>query len=251
VPHTFGGEGNLYRTGDRVRFLPDGNLEFLGRMDQQVKIRGYRVELEEIEASLVTHAEVNEAVVVASHRDANTQLVAYITLKSEGTFEERSLRSHLTPLLPDYMIPTAFVRVQDLPTLPNGKIDRQALESADSARTDETTDHVVFEAPETAVEKVLGALWQDLLKKPKISRQDDFFQLGGHSILATQLFARILETLGVKIRLRSLFEERRLAAIAQAITDQADEPATLERRAEIALQILELTDDEADTALQA
>jgi len=177
--------------------------------------------------------------------------VAYITLKSEGTFEERSLRSHLTPLLPDYMIPTAFVRVQDLPTLPNGKIDRQALESADSARTDETADHVVFEAPETAVEKVLGALWQDLLKKPKISRQDDFFQLGGHSILATQLFARILETLGVKIRLRSLFEERRLAAIAQAITDQADEPATLERRAEIALQILELTDDEADTALQA
>jgi amino acid adenylation domain-containing protein len=254
VPHAFGGEGNLYRTGDRVRFLPDGNLEFLGRMDQQVKIRGYRIELGEIEAALTSHAEVTEAVVVASHRDANTQLVAYITLKSEGTFEERSLRFHLTPLLPDYMIPTAFVRVQDLPTLPNGKIDRQALESTDSARAeaaDGTADHVVFEAPETAVEKVLGALWQDLLKKPKISRQDDFFQLGGHSILATQLFARILETFGVKIRLRSLFEERRLAAIAQAITDQADEPATLERRAEIALQILELTDDEADTALQA
>ncbi len=244
VPHGFGGTGSLYRTGDRVRFLADGNLEFLGRIDQQVKIRGYRIELEEIEAALALHEHINEAVVVAAQQDGDAQLVAYVVAHDE--LEEHVLLAHLASRLPEYMLPSSFVRTDALPLLPNGKVDRRALESSDLLPRDKIADQPTFEAPVSPVEKVLAFLWQDLLKKPSISRGDDFFQLGGHSILATQLYARILETLGVKIGLRSLFEERTLDAIARALTDQADDESKLVRRAEIALKILKLSDDEAE-----
>ena len=246
VPHAFGGEGSLYRTGDRARFLPDGNLEFLGRIDQQVKIRGYRVELEEIEACLVTHPGVAEAAVVAVRQDGDAQLAAYV-VAGDG-YEERVLRAHLGERLPAYMVPASFVPTEALPTLPNGKVDRRALATAELLPSEETEQAEVFEAPEGPIEGVLAHLWCDLLKRRTVSRQDDFFALGGHSILATQLYARILETLGVKISLRSLFEERRLAAIATAVRDQADDPAALERRAEIALQVLSMSDDEVPKA---
>ena len=152
------------------------------------------------------------------------------------------------------MLPQSFVFQEDFPRLPNGKVDRSALGNANAATIEGATKEAAedsFEEPETTIEKVLASLWIELLKRPTIGRQDDFFRLGGHSILATQLFARIQELLGVKIRLRSLFEERTLQAIAVSITEQAEDPQKLERRAEIALQILELSDDETEQALGA
>ena len=249
VPHRFGGEGSLYRTGDRVRFLPSGELEFLGRIDQQVKVRGYRIELEEIEAALVSHEHVSEAAVVAVQDEGDARLVAHVI--APGGIQERVLRAHLSRQLPDYMVPASFVNTDAFPLLSNGKVDRRALESAEPTTPGGVETPLPIEAPDSAVEQVLALLWQDLLGTPAISRTDDFFQLGGHSILATQLYARILETLGVKISLRSLFEERKLHAIAASLIAQADDPAKVERRAEIALQVLALGDDDAEQAMGA
>jgi len=249
VPHRFGGEGSLYRTGDRVRFLPSGELEFLGRIDQQVKVRGYRIELEEIEAALVSHEHVSEAAVVAVQEKGDARLVAHVI--APGGVQERILRAHLSRQLPDYMVPASVVSTDAFPLLSNGKVDRRALESTEFSTAEGVEDPDTLEAPESAVERVLAFLWQELLGKPAVSRTDDFFQLGGHSILATQLYARILETLGVKISLRSLFEERKLHSIAASLIAQSDDPAKVERRAEIALQVLDLGDDDAEQAMGA
>lgn len=173
--------GRLYRTGDRVRWNADGDLEYLGRIDHQVKVRGFRVELGEIEAQLLAQPEVREAVVVA--KDA--RLVAYVSPHRGRALDVRELRARLTRVLPDYMVPGVVVSLESLPLNPNGKVDRRALPQP------ERPSRLTFEAPQGEVEAVLAQLWAELLGIERIGRRDNFFELGGHSLLLLKLHQRL------------------------------------------------------------
>jgi hypothetical protein len=178
----------MYRTGDLGRYLPDGNIEYLGRNDDQVKIRGFRIELGEIEAKLAQAANIKETVVLAREDvPGDKRLVAYFTQHSpDETVAIETLRAHLQAQLPGYMVPVAYVRLDALPLTPNGKLDRKALPAPD-------LDALItrgYEAPQGAIETTLAQLWQDLLKVERVGRHDHFFELGGHSLLAVSLIER-------------------------------------------------------------
>ncbi|MFA1628087.1 amino acid adenylation domain-containing protein [Rhizobium mongolense] len=213
----------MYRTGDLGRYLPDGNLEFLGRNDEQVKIRGFRIEPGEIAARLLEHKLVAEAVVVArADRAGDKRLVAYVVAKTtDGSHEAdgvelaAALRTHLGGLLPDYMVPAAFVRLEALPLMPNGKLDRKALPVPD----DDAYARTVYEAPQGAVETALAAIWQELLGLERIGRHDNFFELGGHSLLAVQLLSRAL-SLDLRFDAADLFQAPVLHELASKIDVQ-------------------------------
>ncbi|MCB8942382.1 MAG: thioester reductase domain-containing protein [Ardenticatenaceae bacterium] len=193
-----------YKTGDLCRWLPDGNVEFLGRVDHQVKIRGFRVELGEIEAVLRQVTAVHEALVLA-HEE---RLVAYIV----GDTTETELHNYLITQLPNYMHPSAYVFLAQLPLTDNGKIDRRALPLPDAPVRGEG-----FVPPRTATEEALAAIWADLLGLDGVSVVDDFFALGGHSLLATRLISRMRRGLGVEVPIRKLFEEPTVAGLARLI----------------------------------
>ncbi|MDA9420845.1 non-ribosomal peptide synthetase, partial [Bradyrhizobium sp. CCBAU 53380] len=210
----------LYRTGDLARYLPDGNLEFLGRNDDQVKIRGYRIEPGEIVARLCEHAWVREAVVVARQSGAGDKhLVAYVVCAPEAGSDEGdggrlagALRAHLSSRLPDYMVPSAFVRLAALPLTVNGKLDRNAL----PAPADQAYALAAYEAPQGAVETALARIWAELLGVERIGRNDHFFELGGHSLLAVQLLSRALK-LGLSFSATDLFRAPVLKELASKI----------------------------------
>ncbi|KAF9995256.1 hypothetical protein BGZ79_011059, partial [Entomortierella chlamydospora] len=203
--------GRMFKSGDLARYLPDGNLLFLGRNDDQVKIRGYRIELGEIEAQLSEHALVRETAVIALGEGANKRLVAYIVAEpTDGLV--LALRSHLSSKLPEYMIPAAFVRLNELPLTPNGKLDRLAL-------PDPGIDSFVsreYEPPQNGIESTLAEIWSELLDIGRIGRHDNFFMLGGHSLLAVQMIER-LRRVGLNISIRALFDKPTLSALAQSI----------------------------------
>jgi amino acid adenylation domain-containing protein len=207
----------LYKTGDLVRYLPDGNLEFLHRLDDQVKIRGFRIELGEISAVLSQHPAVQEVVVVAREDGlGDKRLVAYIVPSVPNTQHltlTGDLRSLLKEKLPEYMIPSAFVVLKALPLTSNGKIDRHALPAPDEAALIEKT----FVAPRTPVEEVIAAMWAQLLGVQRLSIDDNFFDLGGHSLLATQVISRLRTAFGVEIPLRQLFASPTVAGLAAHI----------------------------------
>jgi len=211
VPNPFSCQARdrLYRTGDLARYQPNGNLEFLGRLDAQIKLRGFRIELGEIETVLSQHPAVREAVVVVREIAGDRQLVAYIV--AEQTPTARDLRNFLQSKLPDYMVPAAFVVLEALPLTPNGKIDRRALPVAvlSDAIAPETT-------PPTSVEATLVDIWSRILGRC-VGVNDNFFELGGHSLLATQVISRIRSTLQVEVPLRQLFEAPTIAGLAQYI----------------------------------
>jgi amino acid adenylation domain-containing protein len=194
----------LYRTGDRIRYLPDGRLDFLGRLDQQVKVRGFRIELGEVEAALTGHPEVREATVV--EREAG--LVAYVA----GSPEPDVLRSHLEGLLPGYMVPQRFVFLDALPRTPNGKVDRRAL--PEPAAVSGTAG---FAPPRTPREELLAWIWEEVLGVERIGRHDHFFDLGGHSLLAVRVLTRVREAFRVELPLRTLFQAPTLAELASRI----------------------------------
>ena len=196
--------GRLYRTGDLARWLPDGRLDFLGRLDHQIKLRGFRIELGEIEAALREH--VIDAVVV-KRDDA---LVAYVVGKGEG------LRERLRERLPDSMIPSAFVPLDALPLTPNGKIDRRALPAPTESALQRAEERI---EPRTPTESRLAELWRDLLRVEHPGARDDFFALGGHSLLAMRLVARVREAFGVDLPLRGVFTASVLEVMARAIDD--------------------------------
>ena len=240
VAHPFAPGRKLYRTGDRARFLPDGNLEFLGRADQQVKIRGHRIELEELENALLAHGSVQEAVVLAREAGGEQRLFAYVR---SGASEEE-LKRHLARHVPESMLPARIVALASFPRLSNGKVDRNALPAPE--------ERVAAGAePAGALERVIGAIWCDLLGVERVARDDDFFALGGHSLLATRLFARLKDTFAVQIPLRAIFEHRTLAALAAECARDPNERERIERTAEIALAVIELSDEEAEKALGA
>jgi len=206
----FGKTERIYKTGDLARWLPDGNIEFLGRIDQQIKLRGFRIELGEIEAVLGQYPGVKETVANLYEADGDKYIVAYLTTDN-GNFSSDELRNWLKTRLPDYMIPSHFLCLDSLPLTANGKIDRKALPAPEAQQT------VGFSPPATTAEDLLAALWTGVLKREDIGRHDNFFELGGHSLLATQLVARIRESFQVELPIRAVFEHPQLSGLAAAI----------------------------------
>ncbi len=237
----------LYRTGDLARWLPDGHLEFLGRADHQVKIRGFRVELEEIEAVLARHPAVREAVVTAPE-EANgvRRLVAYFTAEEAAPPAPVELRTFLAAALPDFMIPSAFVLLDEMPLLASGKVDRRALPAPDHALLRRSSEH---QPPRTAVERVLAGIWQQVLGVPEVGAFDDFFELGGHSLLATQVASRIRDELEVDLELRQIFEASTIATLAEALLADPARRDHVTRSAELTLELAELPDDQIEAML--
>ena len=209
-------EARMYRTGDLGRFCPDGSIEFLGRVDHQLKIRGYRVEPGEIESRLARLAMVREVAVIAQGERPEQRLVAYVVARGEVADERGFLdacRDALAAQLPDYMIPAAFVPLPALPLTANGKLDRNGLPDLQPGGT----GHRAYDAPRTITERVLAGLWRELLGCGPIGRHDDFFDLGGHSLMAMRLLTRARRELGRAISLQLLFDQPTLAGLAAAM----------------------------------
>uniref|UniRef100_UPI0036DE2A6C amino acid adenylation domain-containing protein n=1 Tax=Photorhabdus sp. RM322S TaxID=3342825 RepID=UPI0036DE2A6C len=207
----------MYRTGDLARYRPDGNLEFLGRNDQQVKIRGFRIEPGEIETRLVEHPAIRESAVLVHGNGLEKRLVAYVVADEEDGLAN-NLREHLSKVLPEYMVPTAFVRLDTFPLTPNGKLDRKAL----PVPGEDAFARQKYADPQGETEIALAAVWRELLGIEKISRHDNFFALGGHSLLAVRVMNRIMTVLGVELPLTALFNSPSLAALAQTVQAQRD-----------------------------
>ncbi|MDH7486311.1 MAG: amino acid adenylation domain-containing protein [Anaerolineae bacterium] len=235
IPHPFSSDADarLYRTGDLARYLPDGNLEFLGRVDTQVKVRGFRIELGEIEAVLSQHPAVQEAVVVAREdTPGDRRLVAYVvpafgvrssefsvrhfpsqTPNTEHRTPNAELRRFLLDRLPDYMVPTAFVLLEELPKTRSGKVDRQALPPPDDSGSETST----YVAPRTPTEEKIAAIWADVLNVDRVGVHDSFFDLGGHSLLAIQVLTRLRSAFQVEVPLGRLFETLTVAGLAEVV----------------------------------
>jgi len=222
-PFSDNSSDRLYKTGDLARYLPDSNIEFLGRIDNQVKIRGFRIELGEIEALLTQHPDLQEAVVVVREDiPGNKYLAAYVVPKLEALSPASppnisELRSFLKAKLPDYMVPGAFVFLEAMPLTPNGKIDRRALPLPDSYRGEQEDN---FVAPSTPTEKILAAIWAEVLGLQQVGVNDNFFDLGGHSMLAARLFAQIEKKLGRNLPLASLFQAPTIEELASIFSQE-------------------------------
>ncbi|GAA0373338.1 non-ribosomal peptide synthetase [Bacillus horti] len=210
VPDPFLPEGRMYRTGDLARWLPDGRIEYLGRMDQQVKLRGYRVETGEVESQLLKLAGVRDAVVLVREHGGEKQLCAYYV--ADQDLDVAELKAKLKAKLPDYMIPTLMMSMEKLPLTANGKIDRAQLPEPD--RTQLAWSE---EPPAGEVEERLAQLWQDVLGVEHVGRGDHFFEMGGHSLKATQLLTRIHKEFQVEVPLRSIFKASQFIDMAKAI----------------------------------
>ncbi|QLE40069.1 amino acid adenylation domain-containing protein [Nostoc sp. C052] len=226
----------LYKTGDLIRRLPDGNLEFVGRIDTQVKIRGFRIELGEIEAVLNQHLDIKQVVVIAHENEhGNKYLLAYLLTKNNQP-TPHTLRNFLKTKLPDYMIPTVFVFLEALPLTPNGKINRRALPVPNAEQRNLEVD---FVAPRTPTEQELVTIWVEVLKLKQVGIHDNFFELGGHSLLATQVISRLREAFCLDFSLRYLFENPTIAELGQEI-----EKAENDAIAEIIGEVDQLSDQE-------
>jgi amino acid adenylation domain-containing protein/non-ribosomal peptide synthase protein (TIGR01720 family) len=230
IKHPFSDEAGarLYRTGDLARFLPDGQIEFLGRVDHQVKIRGFRVEPGEVEARLKEHTQVRESVVVAREDErGHKRLVAYIVARQGTSFAVAELRGFLQQSMPDYMIPSAFVLLKALPLTANGKVDRAQLPDPATATADAQQ---IYLAPRTAAETKLAEIWQQVLGLPRVGVNDNFFELGGDSILSLQIIAKANGE-GLRLTPKQLFDSPTVAALAAAVIDNA--PAICAEQGEV------------------
>ncbi len=222
IPDPFSEEAGarLYKSGDLGRYLPDGNIEFLGRSDEQVKVRGFRIELGEIGAALASHPAVRERVVIVREdTPGDKRLIAYLVV--EQTLDIGELRGYLKGRLPEYMVPSAFIFLDALPLTPNGKVDRQALPAPDATR------QAALIAPRTATEERVAALYAHVLNLEEVGVHDNFFDLGGHSLLATQVISRVREEFQVEVPVYSLFEAPTVEGLAEYIDVQLRAGQTL------------------------
>ncbi len=251
VPDQFSSEpgGRLYKTGDHARYLPDGNIEFLGRIDHQVKIRGFRVELAEIEVVLGEHPAVQKTIVLAyDQTPGDTRLVAYLVAEPGQAPSISELRNFLSEKLPQYMMPSHFVTLDSLPLTPNGKVDRKALPLPDQMRPHLDQD---FVAPRNGLEEALAGIWAEILKIEKVGIHDNFFELGGHSLLATQLISRCNAMFRLHLPLRTIFETPTVAGIAERMVREEPSPGILEKMAVLLKQLDTLSEEEAEERLSA
>ncbi|MBW4611874.1 MAG: amino acid adenylation domain-containing protein [Desmonostoc vinosum HA7617-LM4] len=207
----------LYKTGDLARYRPDGNIEFLGRIDNQVKIRGFRIELGEIEAFLAQHPRVRETVVVVREDIPNQhRLVAYLVLHQEAVFSVDELRYFLKEKLPEYMVPSVFVVLKVLPLTPNGKVDRRALPIPD-------TLPVTYQAPQSEIERAIANIWQEVLHLEKVGINDNFFDLGGHSLLLVQANGKMRKFLNQDISIVEMFQNPTIGSLAQYLSQTSED----------------------------
>jgi amino acid adenylation domain-containing protein len=217
VPHPFSDAGGarLYRTGDMGRYLPGGDIVFIGRADQQIKLRGFRIEPAEIETVLVGHEAVLDSLVILREDiSGDKRLVAYLIAEDGARPAAGQLHEFLKSHLPGHMIPSAFVWLESYPLLPNGKVDRRALPAPERSRADGDEN---FVAPRTDVERQLADVWSEMLKVERVGVNDNFFELGGHSLLATQVVWKIRETFEADVPLRILFERSTIAELAELV----------------------------------
>jgi amino acid adenylation domain-containing protein len=236
-----------YRTGDLGRWLPDGSIEYAGRIDNQVKVRGMRIELEEIEAALLRFEAIHECVVlVQSYDETDQRLVAYIV--ASGNLGPRELRESLRGILPAFMIPAAFMFLDALPRTPNGKVDRSALPQPASYRSSVADGYL---APRTTLEAQIAEVWQDLLRVERVGVYDNFFDLGGHSLLAMQIVSRLRQLCTVELPLRSFLESPTIANLASIIEqEQGRTRAEVEKIAQVRERVRQLSDEEVKALLQ-
>lgn len=249
IPDSVSGQqgGRLYKTGDLARFLPDGNIQFLGRTDQQVKVRGFRIELGEIETALGAHPLVREAAVVVREDDSREKrIVAHVTSQGDHTPTTSELRNFLKSTLPDYMLPAVFIVLDAMPLSETGKIDRARLPAPGRVRPELNQTYI---APRTALEKVLAGAFGEVLKIERVGIMDSFFELGGHSLVATQVVSRIRQVFAIDLPLRTFFEEPTVSALASIIVKE-DELERINRTAELLLQLSQLSEEDARRMLQ-
>jgi aspartate racemase len=248
IPHPFGTEAGarLYRSGDLARYLPSGDIEFVGRTDEQVKIRGYRIELGEVEAALSGHPGTREAVVLARDTAAGEkQLAAYLTTRDERAPSIKELRQYLKQKLPEYMVPSAIVVLDEMPLTANGKVDRRALPAPAQVTREET-----LVTPRNAIEEQLAKLWIEMLGLKEVSINDNFFDLGGHSLLASRLVSRVRETFHVELPLRSFFEAATIEEMARAMIAHEAKPGQTEKIAQFLKRLDTMSAEEVKVALQ-
>jgi amino acid adenylation domain-containing protein len=233
----------LYRSGDRMRWLPGGILEFLGRIDNQVKIRGYRVELGEIESALNSHSQVREAVVIPAVSSSREKfLAAYFSTTANNQVTPEELRQYLRARLPDYMVPSVLISMREFPLTANGKVDRKALAALPVSEVPEAS----LTPPRTAAETIIAQIWREVLGRTAIGVEDDFFELGGHSLQATQITLRLRDAFQVsEFPLRQLFESPTIAGLVSALEKHYD-PETLEAIAQALLEIQTLNPEKIE-----
>ncbi|MGB7605328.1 MAG: condensation domain-containing protein, partial [Lutisporaceae bacterium] len=212
IENPFAEGQKLYKTGDLARWLPDGNVEFLGRIDNQVKVRGYRIELGEIENQLLSHSDIKEAIVIArDDKDNNKYLCGYIVSDREEIVSD--LRDYLAKELPEYMVPAYFIKLDKLPLTANGKVDRKALPEPDGSITTGTE----YAAPSNEIEEKLAEIWQEVLDVQRVGINDNFFELGGHSLKAINIAAKINKELNVSVPLREMFKTPTIKGLANYV----------------------------------
>jgi hypothetical protein len=217
-PFANGSGGRLYRTGDLVRYRGDGNVDFLGRIDHQVKIRGYRVELGEIETQIASWDGIREAaVVLREDTEGDKRLVAYYAPTATARIDADALREHLRGHLPEFMVPSHLVELEELPRTPNGKLDRAALPAPKARRS---TAEAVTAPPADDTERVIAEIWCSLLDIPEVGVHDNFFDLGGHSLLVVQAHRRLRDTLKVELSLTDLFRFPTIRALSRHLVSE-------------------------------
>ena len=237
----------LYKTGDLARYLPSGNIEFLGRVDHQIKLRGHRIELGEIEAVLEQHPGVRDVVVVAhEYTPSDKRLIAYVVPRQGFAPTTGELHVFIKARLPDHMMPGAFVFLDMLPLTTNGKVDRRVLSLPDMSRSDLS---VAFVAPRNPAEEVLAVIWSEVLRVDRVGVYDNFFVLGGHSLLAARVISQIRDALQVDVTLRTLFEKPTLAELTEAILNDPVGRDKVDRRAQLFLKLSQLSSDQVETLL--
>jgi len=249
IPHPFSSHpgDRLYKTGDLVRYRPDGNLEFLGRIDHLVKVRGFRIELGEIETALVGHPDVRDGVVVVRQdTPGDKRLVAYLLPATSPGPGVGELRTYLRQTLPEYMVPSAFVTLDTFPLSPSGKVDRRALPPPDKSRPELERAYV---APRDETEAKLAGICAALLDLEQVGIHDSFFDLGGHSLLATQFISRLRETFHVELPLRALFESPTIAELAGRVKAAQETTREIDQIAQMLEAVSHLSDDQVQAIL--
>ncbi|RCJ37306.1 hypothetical protein A6770_40260 [Nostoc minutum NIES-26] len=237
----------LYKTGDRACYAADGTIEYLGRIDFQVKIRGFRIELGEIEAVLATYPLVREVVVIASEDEVGSKrLVAYIVPQKDQTNFTNELQDFLKTQLPNYMMPAAFVMLEALPLMPNGKVNRQALPAPN---LEQSKLEGTFIAPQTAAEEVIAGIWGQVLGLNEIGIHDNFFELGGHSLMVTQVTSRLRQAFQVELPIRNLFESPTVAGLTDALAKIWGDRQVVEEIAQTWQEVEKISTEEVEIIL--
>jgi natural product biosynthesis luciferase-like monooxygenase protein/amino acid adenylation domain-containing protein len=253
IPHPFSaiGGARVYRTGDIARYLPDGNIEFLARVDQQSKIRGYRIEPGEIETLLLENLSVaHAAVMVREDSPGDRRLVAYVVLvrndQRTQAIDVKQLREYLRGKVPEYMVPDMIVELDEFPLTPNGKLDRKAFPFPGTVRAKKE-----YIAPRTEVEEVLAMVWGEFLHVERVGVEDNFFELGGHSLLAAQLVGKVTQIFRIPVSLQMLFSRPTLGNMASALLENEPTPGQADKIARLAKPLFHQSDEDADAALAA